>query len=316
MRRAHLLPVLLALLACRTAGGTDAAKPAADAHAHGGHGAAALAPLPPDASPAEVLPGVDLGELTPDQQREVAAWARSAFCYCGCPHRLSDCLRGHQACEHAPRMARLGARYAGLGVPATELRKLVDAYYASFDRRARLDVAAFGPPLGDAAAPLSLVEFSDFTCPFCQRLRPELERWIGVRASRVKLFFKPFPIESHEHALETAQAGEWARDAGIFWKMHDAMFESVDHSLDGLAAAAAAAGGDEAELRDALLSKKYLAKVRAAQAEARRADLRGTPTLYLEGRRLELPEYSDDLLDFTLEDEEEWKAHRGWARDE
>jgi protein-disulfide isomerase len=306
------LAALAALLACKTGGRATAGATAEQAqHAANAH----LEELAPDAPPEAVLPGVDLAALTPGQRQELARWARTVFCYCGCPHRLADCLRVHGACKHAPRVAALGGRYAAFGLAAEEIRKQVDAYYASFDRRVRLDVVAFGPAFEDAKAPLTLVEFSDFTCPFCQRLRPALEKWAAERTSRVALYYKPFPIETHEHALEAAQAGEWARDAGVFWKMHDLLFANTDHSLDALAEAAREAGGDEADLRDALVSGKYLPKVRASQAEGRAADLRGTPTLYLGGRRLELPEYSDDLLDFTVEDEAEWQANKGWARD-
>jgi protein-disulfide isomerase len=263
------------------------------------------------------LRGVDVSGLSDAQRATLAAFARDAFCYCGCPHTLAQCLREHPTCRHAPRMARLAVRLLRAGASKDELAKTVAGYYASFDRRKKLDVARFGPPLGDPAAPVTAVEFSDFTCPFCQRVRPMLEAFVRERASRVKLFYKPFPIESHPGALEAAQAAEWARAHDRFWPMHDALFESphAAASPDELADLVREVGGDPADLRAALDEKRHLKAVRESQAEARAAGIRGTPTLFLNGRMLILSDFSDEGLEETLADEEEWLRHRGWERD-
>jgi protein-disulfide isomerase len=161
-----------------------------------------------------------------------------------------------------------------------------------------------------------MVEFSDFTCPFCQNVRAGLEAFVQARADRVKLFYKPFPIESHPGAVECAQAGEWAREKGRFWEMHDALFANPGaHTVDDLADLARSLGLSPAELREAIADKRYVPRIRESQAEARAAGIRGTPTLFLDGRMLVLTDYSEDGLAFTLEDEEEWRAHRGWTRD-
>ena len=158
-------------------------------------------------------------------------------------------------------------------------------YYASFDRRARLDPAEFGPPLGNADANVTLVEFSDFTCPFCRQLRPTLEAFVKARAGRVKLFYKPFPIEGHPGALEAAQAGEWARDAGIFWPMHDALFTAADHSRRRARRRwRARRAATRRDLRDALASQEATSRgcaprrprrARPACAGRRRSSSRG-----------------------------------------
>jgi protein-disulfide isomerase len=267
-------------------------------------------------SPGDALPGVALDDLAPEQREVLAAYARDAFCYCGCPHTLSDCLRGHQECKHAPRMARLAARYARTGARKEEIARLLDEYYASFDRRAKLSTEGYGPPLGDPGAPVTLVEFSDFVCPFCARLRPVLERFVEERPGRVKLFYKPFPIDSHPGAFEAAQAAEWARGQGIFWKYHDALYANAgDLSPGALASYARGLGADGDALAAALESGAFKPRVQASREEARVAGLRATPTLYLDGRRIVLPDLEDATLEFTLEDEEEWRAHRGWERD-
>jgi len=284
--------------------------------------AAALAPAGAAAQkPADALPGVDLSGLTPAQVEVVQRVARDEFCHCGCPHTLAGCLREHKSCKHAPRMAALAVRLAGQGMTAGEVLKVLTDYYAGFDRskRAKLDVKEFGPPLGKAEAPVTIVEFSDFECPYCQALRPELEKFVRENEARVKLYYKPFPIWSHPRAFEAATAAEWSRDKGFFWKMHDELFEHP-HALkdDDLAGYASTLGGDPDDLRKALEQGRYKARIAASQAEARGAGLVGTPTMYFDGRRLVLPSAPQDIRDtlrFTLEDEEEWKSHGGWARD-
>jgi protein-disulfide isomerase len=282
----------------------------------------ALAPAAPSKAPAEApaagpsLPEDALEGLTPEQRQVLEGWAKSTFCYCGCPHTVLQCAKGHTGCRHGARMVTLAARLVRAGAKKDELARLVDGYYASFDRRAKLDVSKFGPALGSADAPVTIVEFSDFTCPYCQLVRPALERFVEARQGRVKLVYKPFPIETHPGALELAQAGEWARDQNLFWPMHDALFASPgSHTPEELSAIAHDLGGDASSLVAALGDGRYLPKVRASQAEARAAGIKGTPTLFLNGRMLVLMDYSDEGLEFTLQDEEEWVKHGGWDRD-
>ena len=280
--------------------------------------AAAADPATPPMTPEALLPGVDLSALSPAQREIVARVARDEFCYCGCPHTLSGCLREHKACRHAPRMAQLAARLVGLGLTEVQVFKVLTEYYASFDqaKRARLDVKDFGPPLGHPKAPIALVEFSDFTCPYCQMLRARLEEFVTARKDRVKLYYKPFPLASHPRAFEAALAAEWARDKGLFWRMHDLLFGRA-HSLDdaSLGAMAAQLGGDRADLEKALATQRNKARILASQEEARRAGLTGTPTLFFDGRRYLLPDWSDESLEFALRDEEEWRASGGSWRD-
>jgi protein-disulfide isomerase len=300
---------LLLLAGCATGTATAPAPIPAPAQAAG----------PEPTTPEELLPGIPLDGLTPEQAQAVAEIAQEQFCYCGCTHTVSQCLRHHGGCHHAKRMARLATRLAMGGLAKAEVQQALLKYYASFDRprRAKLDLAGFGPPLGEASAAVTLVEFSDFTCPYCQLMRPVLEKFVAERKGRVKLHFKPFPIESHPNAVEAAQAGEWARAQGIFWTFHDLMFERAHFlSPDELVGYANELGKDGAGLRAALEAGTYRYQVEGAQAEARLAGLRGTPTLFFDGRMHFIPDFTEWMLEFTLQDEEEWQERQGWSRDE
>ena len=287
--------------------------------------ALALALSAPRAATAALPPGVDASGLTPAQVEVADQLLASAYCYCGCPHTVAGCLKEHKSCKHSPRMAQLAVRIAASGMPFGDAQKVLTEYYAGFaKKRFAFNVKDFGPPLGSPSAPVTIVEFSDFTCPFCQAIRAPLERWVEARKGRVNLVFKPFPIPSHARAMEAAETAEFAREKGFFWQMHDLLFENPRALQDDdLASYVQRFGGKPEELRQALESKRFRPRIIASQAESRAALLTGTPTLYMNGRKLNLPlgvqgaplAQVEWALDFALADEEEWLKNKGWARD-
>jgi protein-disulfide isomerase len=276
------------------------------------------APATPDAAataqtPEELLPGVDLSAFSPAQREVLASWARATFCACGCPHTVSSCLAGHKTCKHAGRMVQLASGLVAKGATLTDVNRIVQNYYAGFDRRKRLDVTDFGPPLGDPEAKITIVVVSDFTCPFCKLFVPTIEQFAKQRPG-VRLFAKPFPIASHPGSDVAAETGEWAREKGLYWDLQSLLYAADEAPTeDGMAALVRRLGGDTADLREALASGRYRQRVLQAQVEARDAGLTGTPTVFVNGRKIE--DLSEDGLRFALDDEEEWVAHGGWAHD-
>lgn len=83
---------------------------------------------------------------------------------------------------------------------------------------------ADAPTLGPAAAPVTIVEFSDFECPFCARARPTLKRIAEVYGDRVRIAFRDYPLPIHPRAPKAAEAAACATDQGKFWEMHDKLF--------------------------------------------------------------------------------------------
>jgi len=312
---------LLALAAAAAAQSTSTSTPAAAPSAQSRPPASpaltsgAPPPIPPTAT------STSDETLTAAQREVLSRVLAEEFCYCGCPHTVAGCLREHKECKHAARMASLAAHLAATGAPAAEVRRSLDEYYAGFDaaKRAKLDLASFGPPLGKPDARVAVVEFSDFTCPYCRALKPELDRFVREHQGRVRLYYKPYPIASHPRAVEAALAAEWARDRGVFWKMYDLLFERQGELADDdLAADAREVGGDPEDLLQALAAGRNRARIAASQAEARAAGLLGTPTLFFNGHRIQLPmapQEAQAILAFVLEDEEEWAQRGGWARD-
>ena len=85
-------------------------------------------------------------------------------------------------------------------------------------------VAANDPVRGVASAPVTIVEFSDYQCPFCARVNPTLDQVRKTYGDKVKIVFKDFPLPNHPQAPKASEAAHCAGEQGKYWEMHDLMF--------------------------------------------------------------------------------------------
>lgn len=155
--------------------------------------------------------------------------------------------------------------------------------------RTSIDVAATDPSVGDPKAPVTIVEFSDFQCPFCRRAAPTLKQIRDKYGDKVRVVWKDFPLtQIHPQAFRAAEAGRCAQEQGKFWEYHDQLFGNQQAlQPDDLKKYAAAAGMDAAKFGDCLDSQKYAERVRDGVAAGTRLGVNSTPTLYVNGRRVE-----------------------------
>ena len=152
----------------------------------------------------------------------------------------------------------------------------------------RFEVAAIGPALGPETAPVTIVEFSDFECPFCLRIHPTIKQVMDDYDGRVRLVFRQFPLVSlHRNAQKAAEAALCADDQGQFWEMHDAMFDN-QRELDvaSLKLRAAELGLDEEAFGSCLDSGEFADQVATDVAAGRALGVSGTPALFINGRYL------------------------------
>ncbi|WNG38749.1 thioredoxin domain-containing protein [Archangium minus] len=321
-RNRVLLALTLALTGLACSKNSEAASPPAQPTAPK---PAAPAPAqPPAAAPSSGasaltgIPGMDFSALPPAAQRELSTVFTDEFCYCGCPHTLGQCLKGHTGCQHAKRMARLAARQAVAGVPASDIIVALSEYYSAF--RAPRKTFDVDPRMcmGDAKAPVTLVEFSDFECPYCGKARPVLESFAKKNPSKLRFCNVPFPLPIHPNAVPAGQAVLWARDQGKFWEMHDALFENAQNlSQASIVALANKIGLKGAELQKALQAGTYAKELEKYKSMGNAANIRGTPSLFFNGRYFDLQMgLTEETLNHTLDDELEWRANRNaWAAD-
>ncbi len=140
---------------------------------------------------------------------------------------------------------------------------------------------------GRPDAPVTVLEFGDLECPYCRAAAPVLRELVDTSDGQVRLVWRHFPLfEVHPHALSAALAAEAAAVHGRFWEMHDELMSHQDRLTEsGLQAAARTLGLDPADVvGDA--AQSHAASVQADYAAGIELGVRGTPTVFVGGRRL------------------------------
>lgn len=152
----------------------------------------------------------------------------------------------------------------------------------------RIDVKTAGhPELGAKDAPITIVEFSDFQCPFCGRAEPTLKQVREKYGDKVRVIYMDFPLGIHDHALDAASAGRCAGEQGKFWQFHDAMFaDQTKLTPADLKANAKKLGLDTAKFNDCLDKGKYKAEIESDLAQGKDLGIDGTPAFFINGRPL------------------------------
>jgi protein-disulfide isomerase len=152
----------------------------------------------------------------------------------------------------------------------------------------RVQVEAAGrPSKGPADAPVELIEFSDFQCPFCLRAFPIVKQVMAAYPDSVRLVYRNYPLPGHPRARPAAEAAACAADQGKFWEYHDRLFENQDKlSDDDLKAHAVALGLDAAKFNACFDATAHKADVDADIAAGNEAGVTGTPAFFINGRLL------------------------------
>ena len=154
----------------------------------------------------------------------------------------------------------------------------------------RVEVAAVGPSKGPAGAPVQIVEFSDFECPFCGRVNPSLKQVRDNYGDKVRIVFRQFPLNFHPNAFKAGEASLCAAEQNedYFWKLHDAMFaDQKNLGVDGLKQMAAGIEGLETDVfNECLDSSRYASQVEEDMAAGSEAGVSGTPAFFINGRFL------------------------------
>lgn len=151
--------------------------------------------------------------------------------------------------------------------------------------RAEIETEGY-PSFGPADAPITLVELSDFECPFCGRFTPTVDQVKDAYAGSVRLVYRQFPLrEIHPNAQKAAEASLCAEEQGKFWELHDLMFEEQDMlTVDDLKEKAERLDMDTAAFATCLDSDRYADAVQADVRAGQRLGVDGTPALFVNGR--------------------------------
>jgi len=154
---------------------------------------------------------------------------------------------------------------------------------------ARVAVSTEGAPVrGVANAPVTLVMFSDFECPFCKRTHPTINQLLERYAGKIKVVYRDLPLDSiHPQARRAAEAARCASAQGKFWQYYDVLFtESPKLGSEDLKRYAAQIGIDPKRFDDCLSAGTYKELVQKDADEAASLGINGTPAFFINGRPL------------------------------
>ena len=154
--------------------------------------------------------------------------------------------------------------------------------------RAEVALTATDPTVGSASAPVTIVEFSDFQCPFCLRVEPTIKQVRQAYGDKVRVVWKDFPLtQIHAQAFKSAEAAHCAGEQGKFWEYHDRLFANQQAlQPDDLKKYAADLSLDTAKFNACLDESKFGDRVREGVAQGSRLGVNSTPTIYINGRLL------------------------------
>ncbi len=148
----------------------------------------------------------------------------------------------------------------------------------------RKQVEVKGPARGPDNAKVTIVEFSDFQCPFCSRAHDTVEEVMQAYAGKVKLVFRQFPLEFHQDAPKAAEGALCANEQGKFWEFHTALFKNQSKlKEEDLKEHAKGLGLDGAKFAECLSSGKMAAVVKEDMAAGKKVGVSGTPAFFING---------------------------------
>lgn len=140
---------------------------------------------------------------------------------------------------------------------------------------------------GPANAPIQMIEFSDFQCPYCLRAYPTLMKVLQTYGDRIRFVYRHYPLKNHPQARPAAEAAQCANEQGKFWPYHNHLFSAGNQLSDAdLKQAAVAVGADPVKFNACFDSHKYSADVDTDIAAADEAGVTGTPAFFINGRML------------------------------
>ncbi len=215
--------------------------------------------------------------------------------------QLNDTL---QVDERATAIALQGKRAERLLVTSTAPDRLA-VYKIRF--AAQIDIAG-SPFLGNPDAPVTVVLFSDFQCPYCAKMEDTVARLLAAYPEEVKVVFKHFPLRMHRYAGLAALAAIAAQQEGKFWQFHDRLFAAQKElSQQKILAIAKEVGLDEKAFIAAIGSAEVKERLARDMAEGKKAGVTGTPTVFVNGREPDKPSFEaiKKLIDAELAKKDE-----------
>lgn len=191
-----------------------------------------------------------------------------------------------------------------------EAQKNIESNKGNIEKAIGMSVKAVRPidkndhVRGNENAPVQLIVYSDFECPFCFKFADILKKVEESFGNQVVIAFRHYPLLSHTSAIPAAIASECASEQGKFWEMHDKLFQDAKDnalSIDEYRKNAQEIGLDQAKFNQCLDTEKYKDVIQASQLEAKEFGVNGTPASFINGESVPGAVPFEDFVDSSGE---------------
>jgi protein-disulfide isomerase len=240
-------------------------------------------------------PNVDFSPLTPAQKKTALAAMRAQPCLCGCAMRIAECRIKDPNCSDSRAMAEIIVKAIKDGRDPAEAMSNSDLVKRKSGApdvlEAPVTIPTAGSPVrGQADARITLVEFSDFECPFCSKAAAKIEAIQQAYPKDVRLIYKQYPLDSHPHAKIAAAAALAAHAQNKFWPMHDKLFANFNKlSQESIVQIAKDLNLDMTKFQADMHSPKTTQTILKDVNDGEKAQVDSTPTVFINGRRYNGP---------------------------
>jgi protein-disulfide isomerase len=241
------------------------------------------------------LPQVDLSSLTAAQKKTALQALRTQPCLCGCAMQIAECRTKDPSCADSRALAEIVVQAVKAGkdpqqaLSDSDLVKRKRGAASLLEAPVSIPVEA-APVRGPDNARITLIEFSDFECPYCSKAAAKIEAVLQAYPKDVRLIYKQYPLSMHPHAQMAAEAALAAQAQDKFWPMHDQLFANSRRlSTETIETIAQGLGLDMAKFRLDLKSAKLAQAIKKDMADGEKAQVDSTPTVFINGKRFNGP---------------------------
>ena len=235
------------------------------------------------------LPGIDWNGLTGAKKQAALRIMQTEGCSCGCDMKIAECRIKDPACGVSKKLAGSVVKETEEGKDAAfiraDLKRIAEEPPPVLEDPIKISTAG-DPVRGPDNAKLTIVEFSDFQCPYCSTAAKQTSQVLKQFPKDVRLVFKQFPLDSHSQAEMGAEAALAAQAQGKFWEMHDLIYGGFPNLSRSIVEGYAKQLKLDMKKFDAeMTGHKYRDRVLAEEKEGEDAGVAGTPTFYFNGKK-------------------------------
>ncbi len=226
------------------------------------------------------------GSLSDSQKKIATAFFDTTQCYYGCEGTITDCLKKAPTNDGPLRLAAFIVRRLLSGDSTEKISEgLHERKISAFPPEVKTIDTSGLDPLGDPAAPVRVVVFADFQCPYCRVADKALERLVAEMPGKVVVYFENFPIKTHAQAITAATAALAAARQGKFWEMHDLLFANQNRLFKKeITKLAKTIPLDARRFTADLADKTLLDRIRAEKMRGIDLGVTATPGIFFNGK--------------------------------